>query len=318
MYTSLKMLRNALVVVTGITLMAAPALADEFKVAIALPGPITDNGWNQTGYEGIMAAEKNLGVTASYSEQVAQPDHAEVLADYARRGYKLIFAHGGEFESAVFRVAQRFPDVTFAVTNGDKAGGNVAMIEHDFRQFGYLLGYLGGKMTKSGTAGYLCGEKIKICTDFEDSFIMGFSAAYPDGKVLVTYTNDWQDVAKAKQAAVLQASQGADVILPILDNGVLGVFQAAKEKGAWAFGIYADFYQDFPDVTLQSALMDISSAIVEFAKTTKQGGAEGKVYSYDLGSGAAGLGTYHPNVPQNVRDEVAKIMADLESGKIRP
>ena len=302
----------------GLALSGLPAAAQEFKAAIILPGPITDQGWNQAGYDGIKAAESAASVSVAFSEQVAQPDHAEVIADYARRGYNLIFAHGGEFEAAVFRVAKKFPDVMFAITNGDKAGDNVAMIEHDFNQFGYALGYLGGKMSKSGKGGYLCGEKIKICTDFETSFQAGFGAARPGGEVFVTYTNDWSDVAKAKQAASLQISQGADVLLPILDAGVLGVMQAAKEKRAWAFGIYADFYQDYPEVTLQSALMDISAAIVEFTKLAKAGKAEGKVYRYGFGSGAASFGTYHPDIPDAVRQEVESVIADIESGAITP
>ena len=48
------------------------------------------------------------------------------------------------------------------------------------------------------------------------------------------------------------------------------------------------------------------------------GKAEGKVYSYGIGSGAASLGTYHPKVPADVRKEVEQVMADLQAGKIQP
>ena len=313
-----KFFSKALPILIACMLMSAPVLAEDYKIAIVTPGPISDNGWNQAGYEGIKAAEKKLGVKSAYSEQVPQPEHMEVISDYARRGYNLIFAHGGEMESAVFRIAKKFPNVTFAITNGDKSGGNVAMIEHNFNQFGYVLGYLGGKMTKTGKAGYICGEKIKVCTDFESSFPKGFKAARPDGEVFVTYTNEWSNIAKAKQAALLQISQGADILFPVLDQGVIGAFRAAEEKSVWAFGMYYDVIQDYPDVTLQSAILDISKAIVIFTELAMNGKAEGKVYRYGIGSGAARLGTFHPKIPADVRNEVEQIMADLQAGKIQP
>jgi ABC-type polysaccharide/polyol phosphate transport system ATPase subunit len=133
------------------------------------------------------------------------------------------------------------------------------------------------------------------------------------------------DIAPSSIHAILgENGAGKTTLMNILfglyqpDAGVLGVMQAAREKNVWAFGIYADFYQDYPDVALQSALMDISAAIVEFTKLAKAGKAEGKVYRYGFGSGAASFGTYHPDIPDAVREEVESVIADIESGKIIP
>ena len=38
-------------------MLAGPALADSFKAAIVMPGNITDQSWNQAGYEGLMNAK---------------------------------------------------------------------------------------------------------------------------------------------------------------------------------------------------------------------------------------------------------------------
>ncbi len=55
-------------------MLAPPAMADAFKVAIVMPGNITDQSWNQAGYEGLMNAKKELGIEVAFSEKVAQPD----------------------------------------------------------------------------------------------------------------------------------------------------------------------------------------------------------------------------------------------------
>ena len=50
-----------------------------FKIAIALPGVITDKAWNQSGYEGINLAKQKLSAEVAYLEQVAQADQTEAL-----------------------------------------------------------------------------------------------------------------------------------------------------------------------------------------------------------------------------------------------
>src|ERR1700747_2268379 len=81
----------------------------KLKVAAALPGIITDKAWNQSAYEGLKMIEKQMSAQIAYTERVAQPDQAEVLGDYARRGFDVVFAHGGEFDAAGKQVAARFP-----------------------------------------------------------------------------------------------------------------------------------------------------------------------------------------------------------------
>ena len=75
--------------------LAAPALllartgfaaSGTLKAAIVMPGAITDHGWSQSGYEAMGVGTEKLGIETAYSEKVTQPDHVEVLSDYARRG----------------------------------------------------------------------------------------------------------------------------------------------------------------------------------------------------------------------------------------
>jgi basic membrane protein A and related proteins len=87
---------------------SSPA-ATNFKVAIVLPGPITDKGWNQAGFESMAIIKTKLGAETAYVEKVAQADQTEILSDFARRGFNLIVAHGGQFEAAVKQVAAPFP-----------------------------------------------------------------------------------------------------------------------------------------------------------------------------------------------------------------
>lgn len=303
--------------VVAFTAALATASAEDFKVAIVLPGVITDKSFNQAGYEGVQRAAKELGIEFAYSEKTAQPDQPEALADYARRGYDVVIGHGGEFQESVERVARRFPDTRFIVVNGTKPGGNVAIMSFDFASLGYVMGYVAGKVSETGKAGYIGAQKLKFYVELGQGFEKGFKAARADGSVLTAWTNDWDDVAKGKEAALNQISQGADVIFPSMDNAVIGSLQGAKEKGKKAIGIYYDAIADWPDTVIQSAIFDMRSALVTILTTAKEGKLEGKAYIYGLETPAAArIGSYHASVPEEVRAEVTKLIEDIKAGKI--
>ena len=298
--------------------VARPAWAQAMKVAIVMPGNITDKSWTQSGYEGILQAKEKLGIEIAYSEKVAQADQAEAMADYARRGYNVVIGHGGEFQDAASRVASRYPDTLFVVNNGQEGGVNIASADFNFRQFGYLMGYVAGKMTKTGKAGWIGGQKIKFSLDLNSSYEEGFKAAGGQ-EVLTAYTNDWDDIAKGKEAALNQISQGADVIFPTMDNAVIGSLQACKEKGVWAFGLYYDAIVDWPETVLQSAIFDIKGAMLTYLQLAIDGKLEGKNYNFDLSTPeAARLGTFNPAVPKEVQDEVLALAEKMKSGELKP
>ena len=290
-----------------------------FRVAMALPGKITDRSWNQAGYEGLKRVEAEVQAEVAFTEQVAQPDQAETMSDYARRGYGVVIGHGGEFQDAALQAADRHPDTLFLVNNGTKTAANVGVIGFHQRQPGYLVGYIAGKISKSGKVGFLGGQKIKAYEELAEGFQTGVNAANPKAEVLVTWTNDWDDVAKGKEAALLQIGQGADVIFPTMDNATLGSLQAAKEKNVRAIGIYYDAIKDWPGTIVQSAIIDIRGAMVETLKKVKAGDMKGKEYRYGIETpGAVRLGSYDASVPQSVRDEVDKMVERIKKGELTP
>jgi len=301
-------------------LATGPASADSLKVAMVLPGNISDKSWNQAGYEGLMRVKTELGFDVAYSEKVAQPDQAEAMADYARRGYNVVIGHGGEFQEAAFHVARKYPDTLFVINNGTRTAKNVALVSIDLPQVGYLVGYIAGRMTKSGKVGFICAQKLKQYVDLGLSYGKGFKAARPDGSVFTAWTNDWDDIAKGKEAALNQINQGADVIFPTMDNATIGSLQAVKEKGVYAIGMYYDAISDWPDIILNSAIVDWTQAMVELFAPVKQGKKlAGKKYLFDLNyPKVLNIGTYHPAVPEAVKAEVTGLIEKIKSGQIKP
>lgn len=294
------------------------AQAQDFKAAIVLPGIKTDKSFNQAGYEGVKLAAEQLGVEFAFSEKVPQPDQPEALADYARRGYRVVIGHGGEFQESVDRVARRFPETKFIIVNGVKAGGNVATMSFDFPALGYVMGYVAGKTSESGKGAYIGAQKLKFYVELGEGFASGFKAARPGGEVLTAWTNDWDDVAKGKEAALSLIGQGADVVFPSMDNAVVGSYQAAKERGKKSIGIYYDAIADWPDVMIQSAVFDMRHALVKILTDAKNNALEGKSYIYGLETPeACRIGSYGPGVTDAVKTETRAVIEKIKAGGIK-
>lgn len=306
----------------GAALVAPQVLAQaprKLKVAIALPGSITDNGWSQAAFDALTAAKVKHGIEFAYTEKIKEPDHVETLSDYARRGYNLVIAHGGEFQDAVNRVAPRFPNTMFLVNNGLKTAKNVATADFYFSQPAYLMGYIAGKMSKSGKAGFIGAQKFKFTTDSAAAFEAGFKQARPGGKVYVSWTGDWDDVAKGKEAALNQISQGVDMLWPTMDRATMGALQAAKEKSVHAFGLYYDAISSWPDIILQSNILDVRGMMLGYIQLALGKGLEGRNYKYDLNTPeAVRIGSFHPSVPPAVVSEVQELVAKMKSGQFKP
>ena len=303
-------------VAVGFFMVTSLISAETLKVAAVFPGSVTDQAGMQITYEGLMRAKENLKVETAYSEKVPQADQLEAMSDYARRGYDLVFGIGGEFTDAAKRAAQKYPKPYMVVINGAPAQG-VVTLNFDNKQFGYVLGFTAGKMTKTGKVGIVSAQPLKVVLEGVEGLKKGLEKARPGSEVLLAYTNDYDDVAKAKEAALNQIAQGVDVILPYLDNGTVGVMKAAQEKGIKAVAVWTDLSKNWPEQNLVSVVMDFGDYLFYAVELAKEGKLQRKDYQLGLGTRPARLGQFNPAMPEKVKSDILQVVEDLKSGKLK-
>lgn len=288
-----------------------------FKIAIALPGVITDKAWNQSGYEGVQLAKQKLGAETAYVEQIPQADQTEALSDFARRGYNLIVAHGGQFDAAIQQVAPKFPKTFFLGVNGAVSGTNIASLRIDHLQASYLCGIIGASMTKSNKLAYIAGQEFEATQQELRGFELGAKSIKPDIKISSTFTGDWNDVAKAKEATVAIISSGADVIYQWLDNASPAVLQTASEKGVYAFGNTLEQLEIAPKAVLTSAVKRLDLAIAFLAELAKQNQIKGQIYTIGLEKPEIlNLGKFGTMVPKQLQEKALNTMQEIVAKKI--
>lgn len=287
------------------------------KIAIVLPGIITDKAWNQTGYEGVKLTEEKLGAEIAYVEQVSQADQAETLADFARRGYNLVYAHGGQFDAAIQQVAPQFRDTFFIGVNGAVEGENIASLRIDHLQGSYLCGMLGAMMTNSNQMAYLTAQSFQATDEELRGFELGAKSVNPDITITSTYTGDWNDAAQAKEATLALISSGADVVYQWLDNASPAVLQTAQEKGVYAFGNTVDQLKIAPEAVLTTPIKRLDLAINYLAELADKNELEGKVYSLGLDyPEILYLGEFNEVVTDKMITEINNVKEEIVTKKI--
>jgi basic membrane protein A and related proteins len=106
-------------VVAGEAAATAGPAGEPIRIAIILPSSIIDMAWSQSMYDALKAVQAQMGGEAAlqivYKDNLVDvADAAVTLHDYATDGNDIIFAHGDQYNSAVFEVAAEFPGTTFA------------------------------------------------------------------------------------------------------------------------------------------------------------------------------------------------------------
>jgi len=249
-----------------------------FSAALVTPGAVNDGGWSQSAYTGLKKIEKELG--ASVSTTVAKDGAASeafaAFRDFAARDTDLIIGHASEwFDPKALEIAAAYPNSTFLISGSERARGNMVGARFLLEDGCYVLGQIAAGMSKSGMLGCVGPQKIPVIESTFHAFAEGARSVKKDIKVEIVWTNDWSDVARAKERTLILLGQGADFIFHNANDGAPGVFQAVREKkkqGAevYAFGSNADQNAMADEVILASAVLDIPAAFLSVARKVKE------------------------------------------------
>lgn len=308
-----RILRMAVLALPCALISMAGAEADGLKIAMVLPGPISDNDWNSVGYNGLKAAGKALGVEVAFSENVSDADSERVMRDYASRGYGLIFAHSFSYGDATLNVAKDFPNTTFMAGTARELAPNVGTYSNPDYQGAYLAGMLGAGASKSKVVGWVGGMPAPNMLANLHAYEAGAKAMTPNAKVLHTFIGSWFDPPKAKEAAIAQVEQGADVLSA---QGV-GVIDAAIAKNVYALGAMTDQNHLGPKVVLTSVTWDLGPLVTAVGKAVQDKTWKSQNWSFGIPEGSVKLADFHgldAGVPPDVLKAVQDKFDAIKSG----
>lgn len=298
------------------------AKKEDLKIAMVTSvGGVTDGSFNQSAWEGLQKAEKDLGIKASYIESKQEADYVTNLEQAVDNNNDLILATGFPMQQALLEAAKNYPEQKFAIVDvdyGEETPDNVTCISFNEEQSGYVVGLVAGKMTKTNKVGFVGGMNNVVIKKFQVGYEAGVKEANSNAKVLVQYVNSFADQAKGKSIANQMYNNNADILFACAGDSGLGVLECAKETGKYAIGVDRDQNNIAPDNILTSAMKKVNEGVYTVVENLKDGKLDGgKTLVFGLKEEGIGLASStDKNVPKDVIDYVNSKIEKIISGEI--
>jgi basic membrane protein A len=302
----------------ALALSAGGAAAQQkLKIGFIYVGPVGDHGWSYQHDVGRKAIEKAFGdkVETTYVESVPEADSERAIEQLARTGHGLVFTTSFGFMEPTVKVARKYPNVKFEHATGFKRAANLSTYAAKFHEGRYIIGQIAGKMSKSGTIGYVGAFPIPEVVAGINAYFLGAQSVNPTIKIKVVWANSWYDPAKEADAAKALLDQGVDVIAQHTDSPA--PIQAAEARGKFGFGQASDMERFAPKAQLTAIVDNWSDYYVARTKAV----LDGTWKSDDTWGGlAANMVVMSPykNMPDDVKKMAEETEAAIRSGKLNP
>jgi basic membrane protein A and related proteins len=289
----------------------------KLKIGFIYVGPVGDHGWSYQHDVGRKAIEKELGnrVETTFVESVPEADSERAIEGLARTGHGLIFTTSFGFMEPTVRVARRYPNVKFEHATGIKRAPNLATYAAKFQEGRYIIGQIAGKMTKTGTIGYVGAFPIPEVVAGINSYFLGAQSVNPNVKIKIVWVNSWYDPAKEADAAKALLDQGVDVLAQHTDSPA--PLQTAEARGKLGFGQASDMERFAPKAQLTAIIDDWSGYYVRRAKAVLDGTWKSEDTWGGLDSGMVVMAPYK-NMPDDVKKMAEQTEAAIKSGQLNP
>lgn len=318
------------------------AAADkDFKACIVSDsGGFDDQSFNQTSYEGLKTAVKDLGIKMSQAESNADSDFEPNLNGMVQAKCNLVYAVGFNLATATQKVAKANPKTEFAILDYDTAkGDNVKNLSYQTDQAAYLAGYVAAAQSKTGKVATFGGQKIPTVTIFMEGFaqgvakynkdkgkdvkVLGWDLAKKDG----TFTGDFTSQDKGKTLTQNFISQGADIVMPVAGPVGLGAASAVEDakksgKDVSVVWVDSDGYKSAPkykDVMLTSVVKSMDKTVEQITRDASEGKFDNKTYVGTLKNEGVSIAPFHDydsKVSADTKKDVEDLKQQIIDGKI--
>ena len=309
-------------------------------------GGFDDKSFNESSYNGLVAAKENLGVETATSESKAVSDFEPNINNLVTQSCDLIVTVGFLLAPATGSAASANPDTDFAIVDStaqDADGNaieveNVKPIEFDTTEAAFLAGYVAAGTSETGKVATYGGMNIPTVTIFMDGFVDGVAhynevhdtdvqaLGWDKDSQEGSFTGDFEDQSKGKAVSDEFYNAGADIVMPVAGPVGAGTLASAKEgEGRYVVWVDADGYEtnssdpDAQAVILTSVMKEMAVAVEDVITGASGGEFDATPYVGTLENEGVGLAPYHDledKVPSELQDEVDALRQDIIDGEV--
>lgn len=288
-----------------------------------------DKSFNDAAYKGLERAKNELGIDFEVIDPGDGSDRESALRILAQKNdIGLIFGVGFIFSDDITNIAKEFPDkkfvcIDYTVNPNKPIPPNLLAITFKEEEGSFLVGVIAGLITKTKTVGFVGGMQSSLIKKFEIGYTEGVKYVCKECNVLSAYVGvtgeGFKNAPKAKEIALAQYNNDADIIFHASGLSGIGVFEAARETKNFAIGVDMNQWAEAPGFVLTSMTKQVDEMILLAAKDFINGNFKSEIKSIGLKEKGVDY-VYDENnknlIPENVRNKVEEIRNKIINNEI--
>jgi basic membrane protein A and related proteins len=298
--------------------------AAPFRVGLVLDrGGKDDKSFNQAAYQGLLKAQKELGIEFKSVDSPDANAFEPSLRSFARANYDLVVGVGFVQQQPVSKIAAQFPKTQFAIVDAEVTLPNVRSLMFEEHEGSFLVGALAALTSKSNHIGFLGGMDIPLIRRFELGYTAGAKHINPKITVTSNYVgvtaDAWTNPARGKELSRSMYQKGADVIYGAAGASTMGLLDAAEEMKKLAIGVDSNQNGIKPGFVLTSMLKRVDIAVFNTVKDAQAHKFTNGIVRYGLANEGVDFAMDENNkslVSQVNLSKINLLKSQIKSGKI--
>jgi len=307
-----------------------PVEEEPRQIALVPAGRVGKEGFMFLSGQGYKLAAADFGFEERILESEVAEEWERNVRTASQDGYELVVGVGNTMSDAIANVAPDFPDIWYALVDGNPGLDNTVGLIAQEQEGSFLAGALAAMLTTETTLenineekviGFVGGMEVPSVVRWFSGFQQGAAYIDPDVQVQISYVGSFNDPAKAKELALAMFNeQNVDIIMSVAGSpGDVGVFEAVEETGFYGIGADVDWDDQVPGKILTSVLKKTDVAVYDVIERFINGTLEAGELMYGVASGVmdiTDMANMGDSIPQAVRDKIDEIKAGITAGEI--
>jgi basic membrane protein A len=290
------------------------------KFVYVSPSPLGVNDFLIMGQTGLEQAGDKYGAQTKVLEAEDPTTREENVRAAVSDGASIVIVLGFEFADIIPKVAAESPNTQFLIVDQciDNPPANVHCAVFKEYEAAFLIGAVAASLSETGKVGAISALDIPFLHRYTDGFAEGAKYVKPDIEVSTLWIGSdvsaFSDPARAKEQALAMAADGADHIFAAGAASNLGIFEAAKEKKFFTYGVDVNQCPSAPGFVVENLIKRVDTAIIESVDKIMAGSKE-NLLVYGLAEKGIGLVALTTDKPEDSQCEIMKHTEVIEQVK---
>jgi len=289
---------------------------ERVRVGVIMSGGVEETGWNGMHYNGLKQASDKLGIELLIKENVKEftGQCIEEIENLIEQGAEMIILTSYNYSEEAKELVKEYPQIVFYVNSSEHHDANMTSYFARMYQARYLSGIIAGMKTEVNQIGYVAAMPNNEVNRGINAFTLGVKRVNPEAQVVVTYTGEWDNKEREREAAnSLIRKEKVDVIT--YHQNQPNVVEVAEQAGIYSIAYHETMKKVSPNnlSTVQCSWELVYESILREFMVGKSNIQDN--YWIGLEAGAVGLSGYSEFVSADIREEVEVAKNEILTGK---